>query len=63
MNFVFETLTACVNKALKSVILPESLDCTNVSPIYKKDDPSDKKNNRPVSILTFVSRCMEQLCM
>ena len=30
---------------------PDSLKCANVRPIYKKVDPFDKKNYRPVSIL------------
>ena len=33
----------------------------NISPIYKKGDPFDKKNYRPVSILLLVSRTYERV--
>lgn len=36
MRFCLPHVTACVNKALKSLIYLGSLKCTNVSPIYKK---------------------------
>ena len=34
---------------------PDSLKCANARPIYKKVDPFDKKNYRPVSILPLSS--------
>ena len=35
---------------------PDSLKCANVRQIYKKKDPFDKKNYRPVSILALLSK-------
>lgn len=48
-NFVFDTVTAYVNRALPSRILPDSLRTVNVTQIHKKDDPFNKKNYRPAS--------------
>ena len=40
---------------------PDSLKCANARPIYKKVDPFDKKNYRPVSILPLLSRVCERV--
>ena len=51
----------CVNK---SFACGEFLDClkqANVSPIFKKDDPLDKENYRPVSILPLLAKVYEKL--
>ena len=42
-DFVLDTVTVCVNEALKTGSLPDSLKCENVRRIYKKEDPFDKK--------------------
>ena len=41
--------------------LPDCLKQANVSPIFKKDDPLDKENYRPVSILPLLSKEYEKL--
>ena len=40
-------------------IFPSSLKLGNVTPIFKKDDPLDKSNCRPVSILPLLSKNYE----
>ena len=57
-DFTFEILTQCINKSFTN---GEFLDClkqANVSPIFKKDDPLDKENYRPVSILPLLSKLL-----
>ena len=54
-------MTVCVNVALKTGSIPDSLKCANVRAIYKKDDPFDKKNYRPVSILPLLSKVHERV--
>ena len=58
---MLETVTVYVNEALKTGSFPDSLKCTNVSPIYKKEDPFDKKNYKPVSILPLLSKVYERV--
>ena len=60
-DFILDTVTVCVNEALKTGSSPDSLKCTNVRPICKKDDPFDKKNYRPVSILPLLSKVYERV--
>ena len=60
-EFTFEILTQCVNKSFASGEFPDCLKQANVSPIFKKDDPLDKENYRPVSILPLLSKVYEKL--
>ena len=59
-DFVLDTVTACVNEALKKGTFPYSLECANFGPIYKKEDPFYKRNYRPMSILPLLSKVYEQ---
>ena len=43
-DFVLDTVTVRVNEGLKGGSLPGSLKCENIRPIYKKVDPSIKRN-------------------
>ena len=40
---------------------PSNLKYADVNPIHKKDDSTDKRNYRPVSILPVVSKVFERL--
>ena len=58
-EFTFETLKNCINQSLKTTgEFPGSL---NLTPIYKNDDPLDKSNYRPVSILPLLSKVYERI--
>ena len=57
---VLDTVTVCVNGALEKRSFLDSLKCANVRPIYKKDDPFNKKNYRPV-ILPLLSKVYERV--
>ena len=49
-NFSFDELTICVNYGL-----------INVTPVQKKDDPTDKTNFRPISVLPLLSKVFERV--
>ena len=57
----FEILTQFTNKSFTSGEFPDFLKQANVSLIFKKDDPLDKENYRPVSILPLLSKVYEKL--
>ena len=44
-------LTNCNNEAIRNYKFPDSLKLSDITPVYKKFDPSDKANYRPVSAL------------
>ena len=61
MRVHFKILTQPVNKSFASGELSDCLKQTNISYIFKKDDPLDKENYRPVSILRLLSKLYEKL--
>ena len=66
-NFSFDELTKCVNYALTNGKFPingkfpMTLKNANLTPVHKKDDPTDKRNFRPVSVLPLLSKVFERV--
>ena len=60
-NFSFDELTICVNYALINGKFPVTLKNVNVTPVHKKDDPTDKTNFRPISVLPLLSKAFERV--
>ena len=50
-----------VSEATRNNKFPDSLKIYDLTPVYKKLDPSDKANYRPVSILPLLSKVFEKL--
>ena len=42
-------------------VFPDSLKIANITPAHKKDEPTDKENYRPVSVLPLLSKVFERL--
>ena len=57
----FEALTKLFNNTILTSDFPDKLKVTDVSPIFKKDDPLKSKNYRPLSVLPVVSKVFERL--
>ena len=53
------SLMPIINNSLKQNIFPTDLKPAIVSPVYKKNDNMLKKNYRPISILTSLSKIFE----
>ena len=49
------------NNALSSSQYPNGLKYADVTPVFKKDDKSDKSNYRPISILPNLSKVYKQI--
>ena len=47
------------NKSLALGIFPSSMKLANITPVFKKDDRTDKSNYRPISILPKLSKIFE----
>ena len=50
-----------LNNALLSSQYPNGLYYADVTPVFKKDDKSDKNNHRPISILPNLSKVYERI--
>ena len=60
-KFCFLELTNCINESLGNNKFPDALKLSHITPVFKKSDPSDKTNYRPVSILPLVSKIFEKI--
>ena len=54
-------LTDCINSAILNGKFPSELKMADVIPIFKKDDPFEKANYRPISLLPSLSKVYEKL--
>ena len=60
-NFTFSVLADCIKTSFENGAFPDCLKEANVTPVFKKDDPLDKKNYRPVSIIPLLSKVFEKV--
>ena len=51
-DFIFSNLNCCINTSS----YPSLLKRADIAPVHKKDSKSEKNNNRPVSILSNISK-------
>ena len=54
-------LTNTINHSLKESTFPDELKQSEVMPVYKKLDPLQKENYRPVSLLPHISKVFERM--
>ena len=59
-DFTYKKLTNCINNSLSEGLFSDSLKRANITPEHKKNDPPDKENYRPVSILPLLSKVSER---
>ena len=56
-----EIICKYINESLEKSKFPDSLELTNVTPVFKKGAHTSKNNYRPVSILLILSKLFERL--
>ena len=57
---IAKPLFKLINYSLANSTFPNRLKLAQVIPVYKKNDPLDKHNYRPISILPFMSKRFEK---
>ena len=55
------TLIDCINSTILNGKFPSELKMADVIPIFKKDNPFEKANYRPISLLPSLSKVYEKL--
>ena len=60
-TFIFPYFVHCVNEDLVKSEFPDTLKLLNIVPVQKKEDPTDKTNYRPVSVLSLLSKVFEKV--
>ena len=54
-------LTNTINNSLKESTFPDELKQSEVIPVYKKLDPLQKENYRPMNLLPHISKIFERV--
>ena len=60
-EFCFSELSKCINKAFNENKFPDTLKLSDIVPVLKKLDPTDKTNFRPVSFLPLLSGVLSKM--
>ena len=59
---ICKDLANCINECIKQNKFPNELKIADITPIFKKEeDPLDKTNYRPISILPTLSNIFERM--
>ena len=59
----FSEATKLANEMVEQCIFPEKLKLADVSPVFKNGDATVKKNFRPISVLSSLSKVFERLLL
>ena len=62
VGIVKEPLPPLLNTSVKERVFPSELKYTNVSPLFKRDDKTNKQNYRPISIFLPFLKYFKGLC-
>ena len=54
-------LTPIYNECIKNALFPEKMKLADITPVHKKDDVTNVKNYRPISVLPSTSKVFERL--
>ena len=60
-SYISHKLSKFFNNFMEQGVFPEVLKTGNITPIYKKDDPQQFGNYRPVSVLPIFSKIFEKI--
>ena len=60
-SFVLPYFVSCVNEALVKSEFPDPLKLSNIVPVYKKENTTNKTNYRLVSVLPLPSKVFEKV--
>ena len=55
------SITNCINKCITIKSFPDELKVVDVIPVFKKEDPNNKANCRPISLLPITSKIFERV--
>ena len=58
---ICEDLPNCINECIKQNKFPNELKIADITPIFKKEDPLNKTNYRPISMRPTVSNIFERI--
>ena len=60
LSVLTSPITFIINQSILTETVPSTMKQARVKPLFKKNSPLDVGNNRPVSILSIVSKVLER---
>jgi len=60
-HILTEPITYLINLSLSTGKVPSQLKLARVIPVYKKDDPTEPGNYRPISLLSIINKILEKV--
>ena len=54
-------ITNCINICISIKSFQDELKVADVIPVFKKEDPNNKANSRPISLLPIISQTFERV--
>ena len=61
LDYIVKPLTHLINQCLHTGVFPDNMKLAKVIPIYKKGDPLEMSNYRPISLLPSISKVIERV--
>ncbi|XP_030841178.1 uncharacterized protein LOC115923957 [Strongylocentrotus purpuratus] len=61
IHLLVDQLCIISNKSLSQGIIPDRLKVSKIIPVYKKKNPQNLENYRPISLLPFFSKILERV--
>ena len=59
-NVVEKNISESINMSIRQCIFPDKLKTADIIPCHNKDDTSNKRNYRPISLLPTISKVFEK---
>ena len=57
---VFEPIRNCINSSISTGTFPDELKIADIVLLFKKEDPNDKANYRPINLLPLIAKIFEK---
>ena len=58
---ICKNLANCINESIIKNEFPNELKAADITPLFKRKDPLNKENYRPVSVLPTISKIFERI--
>ena len=58
---IHPNIESITNSMITQSLFPDKAKVSSITPVYKKDDRMEKKNYRPISVLSCLSKVLEKI--